>query len=171
MNPPSLFKSPWAVVNALLKGDNSYSDGRHDFDFEVFVNAAAKLGIEIDYDAIYRENSRRWAARDKRRELRAPDAKPYRTMVLYCWEPAGADYALEAAFGDDADLEELDRQLPSFGITNDYELMDEVTDKGCIRTVKFDAYNSRNRSQAAAIIRYYRAVYRNKVIVSLISRN
>lgn len=84
----------WNVLNAIIKGDRTYSDGRTSFDFELLQHALSINGVEGLHEALRGEWDRRHKAYDHRNAVRPKKlaAGPsydihYRSDIAPEWRP------------------------------------------------------------------------------------
>jgi hypothetical protein len=54
------------LTTILLKGEASYSDGRHDYWYEKLLEVLGEAGINVDHSFLYEEVSRRYKVRSSR---------------------------------------------------------------------------------------------------------
>lgn len=88
----------WSVLDAIIRGDRTYSDGRTSFDFELLQHALKINKVEGLHDALRHEWERRCKSIDRRVKLRPKkiQVKPlfaihYRSDLDPQWQPE-SDY-------------------------------------------------------------------------------
>jgi hypothetical protein len=59
---------PNKLLTVLVNGYDTYSDGRHSFQYENLIKVLKESGIEVDDRALYEENKRRYSIKNKRRK-------------------------------------------------------------------------------------------------------
>ena len=133
------------LTNVILDGEDSYTDGRHSFNYELLTRTLADLGITVNKDAAWAEGLRRGQIRCARNRARMTRHFPrYVFTVEGDWKTH-----INIIFSD------RDVELPYYVRELEAQALDPSNCEGTHRW----SYEAGSRAAAAKLLGYVRAAH------------
>jgi hypothetical protein len=133
---------PNKLTTILLKGDRSYSDGRHDYWYEKLLEVLDEAGINVDHRFLYEEASRRDKVRSSRIRCKTTPQRRRFSITL----SSDSELHFAAVFSSEVVT------FPAQAREKDLEWDDESEPRSY-------CYTAPDRATAAQLLRYVKAVH------------
>jgi hypothetical protein len=143
------------LLTVLVKGDRSYTDGRHSFQHELLLRTLADAGVPVDEYALSEESQRRYEIRSaKGRARRAPRGNAYIPNKPYIFDVwCDSEKHFDAVFRDE-ETPSLPNSVRELHTPWDYKTEPKL--------YRFETYS---RKAAAELLRYVRKMFPDHKLV------